>query len=167
MNVRARRLIADQQHAWHKVKGELAHAGLVVAEVETLNAADREWLDAFFMERIFPVLTPLAIDPAHPFPFIPNMGLVMALLLVSNHDRQVMRALIPLPSQVERFIRLPSEPGGPIRFVMLEEVVGLSLEHLFPGYSRATRRGCSGSSETPMSSSRMKPQTSCSRTKQR
>jgi polyphosphate kinase len=136
VNIRARRLIADQQHAWHKVKGELAHAGLVVAEVETLSAGDREWLDAFFMERIFPVLTPLAIDPAHPFPFIPNMGLVMALLLVSNHDRQVMRALIPLPSQVERFIRLPPEPGGPIRFVMLEEVVGLSLDHLFPGYSR-------------------------------
>ena len=137
VNIRARRLIADQQHAWHKVKGELAHAGLVVAEVDSLSVADREWLDAFFMERIFPVLTPLAIDPAHPFPFIPNMGLVMALLLVSNHDRQVMRALIPLPSQVERFIRLPAgEPGGPIRFVMLEEVVGLSLEHLFPGYSR-------------------------------
>jgi polyphosphate kinase len=137
VNIRARRLIADQQHAWHKVKGELAHAGLVVAEVETLSAADREWLDAFFMERIFPVLTPLAIDPAHPFPFIPNMGLVMALLLVSNHDRQVMRALIPLPSQVERFIRLPpAEAGGPIRFVMLEEVVGLALEHLFPGYAR-------------------------------
>jgi polyphosphate kinase len=136
VNVRARRLIADQQHAWHKVKGELAHAGLVVCEVEALTAADCEWLDAFFMERIFPVLTPLAIDPAHPFPFIPNMGLVMALLLVSNHDRSVMRALIPLPGQVERFIRLPSEPGGPIRFVMLEDVVGLSLEHLFPGYAR-------------------------------
>jgi polyphosphate kinase len=136
VNVRARRLIADQQHAWHKVKGELAHAGLVVCEIETLTAADCEWLDAFFMERIFPVLTPLAIDPAHPFPFIPNMGLVMALLLVSNHDRHVMRALIPLPSQVERFIRLPTEPGGPIRFVMLEDVVGLSLEHLFPGYAR-------------------------------
>jgi polyphosphate kinase len=136
VNIRARRLLADQQHAWHKVKGELAHAGLVVCEVEALSAADREWLDAFFMERVFPVLTPLAIDPAHPFPFIPNMGLVMALLLVSNHDRHVMRALIPLPSQIERFIRLPSEPGGPIRFVMLEDVVGLSLEHLFPGYSR-------------------------------
>jgi polyphosphate kinase len=136
VNIRARRLIADQQHAWHKVKGELAHAGLVVSEVEALTAADREWLDAFFMERVFPVLTPLAIDPAHPFPFIPNMGLVMALLLVSNHDRQVMRALIPLPSQIERFIRLPAEPSGPIRFVMLEEVVGLFLEHLFPGYSR-------------------------------
>jgi polyphosphate kinase len=136
INARARRLIADQQHAWHKVKAELAHAGLVVCDIEALSAADREWLDAFFMERVFPVLTPLAIDPAHPFPFIPNMGLVMALLLVSNHDRHVMRALIPLPSQIERFIRLPSEPGGPIRFVMLEDVVGLFLAHLFPGYAR-------------------------------
>jgi polyphosphate kinase len=136
INARARRLIADQQHAWHKVRAELAHAGLVVCDIEVLSAADREWLDAFFMERVFPVLTPLAIDPAHPFPFIPNMGLVMALLLVSNHDRHVMRALIPLPGQIERFIRLPSEPGGPIRFVMLEDVVGLFLEHLFPGYAR-------------------------------
>lgn len=137
INTRARRLIADQQRAWTKVRAELAAAGLVVAEIESLTETERAWLDAFFMERIFPVLTPLAIDPAHPFPFIPNMGLVLALLLVSNHDRHVMRALIPLPSQVERFIRLPAgEPGGPIRFVMLEEVVSLFLEHLFPGYAR-------------------------------
>ena len=136
INIRARRLIADQQHAWHRVRGELAHAGLVVCDIAALSAADRDWLDAFFMERVFPVLTPLAIDPAHPFPFIPNMGLVMALLLVSNHDRHVMRALIPLPSQIERFIRLPAETPGTIRFVMLEDVVGMFLEHLFPGYSR-------------------------------
>lgn len=137
INVRARKLLADQQHAWTKVRAELAAAGLVVAEIHSLSEADRAWLDAFFMDRIFPVLTPLAIDPAHPFPFVPNMGLVLALLLVSNHDRHVMRALIPLPSQVERFIRLPvEEAGGPIRFVMLEDVVEMFLEHLFPGYAR-------------------------------
>ena len=137
INTRARRLIADQQRAWNKVRAELAIAGLVVADIGSLTDADRVWLEAVFMDRIFPVLTPLAVDPAHPFPFIPNMGLVLALLLVSNHDRHVMRALIPLPSQVERFIRLPAaEPGGPIRFVRLEHVVGLFLEHLFPGYAR-------------------------------
>ncbi|MCB8873793.1 RNA degradosome polyphosphate kinase [Acidisoma silvae] len=137
INTRARRLIADQQRAWNKVRAELAVAGLVVADIGALTDADRAWLDAFFMDRIFPVLTPLAVDPAHPFPFIPNMGLVLALLLVSNHDRHVMRALIPLPGQVERFIRLPAtEAGGPIRFVMLEHVVGMFLEHLFPGYAR-------------------------------
>jgi polyphosphate kinase len=137
INARARRLLADQQHAWRKVRDELAHAGLVVCDADDLTAADREWLSAYFMERVFPVLTPLAIDPAHPFPFVPNMGLVMALLLVSNEDRTTMRALIPLPAQIERFVRLPSEAGSPIRFIMLEALVNLCLQRLFPGYSNA------------------------------
>ncbi len=86
------------------------------------------------MERVFPVLTPLAIDPAHPFPFIPNMGLVIALLLVREEDGQGMRALIPLPSQVERFVRLPGAIGDPIHFVLLDDVVTLFLDRLFPGF---------------------------------
>ena len=88
------------------------------------------------MERVFPVLTPLAIDPAHPFPFIPNMGLVMALQLQREDDGQHMRGLIPLPSQVDRFIRLPSAtPGQPIRFLMLEDVVRLFMDQVFPGFA--------------------------------
>ncbi|MCX7365088.1 MAG: RNA degradosome polyphosphate kinase, partial [Alphaproteobacteria bacterium] len=89
----------------------------------------------WFMERVFPVLTPLAIDPAHPFPFIPNMGLVMVLRLFREDDGVAMRALIPLPAQAERFIRLPQEDGIPIlRFLMLEDLIGMFLDRLFPQF---------------------------------
>ena len=92
------------------------------------------------MERVFPVLTPLAIDPAHPFPFIPNMGLVMALLLLREEDGQGMRALLPLPSQVERFVRLPGSDRrtDPVRDA--GDLVGLFLDRLFPGF-RLTGQG--------------------------
>ncbi len=100
-----------------------------------LTTDDAAFLDAFFMERVFPVLTPLAVDPAHPFPFIPNMGLVLALSLAREDDRNGrMSALIPLPSQIERFIRLPGNEG-PIRFIMLEELVAMNMNRLFPGFS--------------------------------
>ena len=78
-----------------------------LAQAEELSDADRDWLDAWFMERVFPVLTPLAVDPAHPFPFIPNMALCMVLKLVREEDGGTMRALLPLPPQIDRFIRLP------------------------------------------------------------
>ena len=133
---RTDKLLADQQRVWRDLSGLLRKAGIAVCAPESLSAADRVWLEAWFMEQVFPVLTPLAIDPAHPFPFIPNMGLVMALLLVRRSDGQGMRALLPLPSQVERFVRLPSEEGGKIRFVTLEDLVLLFLERIFPGFER-------------------------------
>ena len=92
---------------WRELKALLQQAGLEVCAADRLSRDDLSWLESWFMERVFPVLTPLAVDPAHPFPFIPNMGLVTALLLLREEDGQAMRALIPLPSQVERFIRLP------------------------------------------------------------
>ena len=131
----ARVLMGEQQRAWRHVRARLADAGIVVTNLDKLDDADCHWLDAYFMERVFPVLTPLAIDPAHPFPFIPNMGLVMALRLQREEDGQGMRALIPLPAQVERFIRLPTtDPARPIRYVLLEDLVRLSLLRVFPGF---------------------------------
>ncbi|HET7881983.1 MAG TPA: RNA degradosome polyphosphate kinase [Acetobacteraceae bacterium] len=140
IKLRAEALLAEQQRVWRELRGLLREAGMEVCEPEELSADDVKWLDGYFMQRVFPVLTPLAIDPAHPFPFIPNMGLVMALLLLREEDGQGMRALLPLPAQVERFVRLPGTAGEPIRFVLLDELVGLFLDRLFPGF-RVTGQG--------------------------
>jgi polyphosphate kinase len=140
IKIRAESLLAEQQRVWRELRGLLREAGIQVCEPAELSRDDLKWLDAWFMERVFPVLTPLAVDPAHPFPFIPNMGLVMALLLLREEDGQSMRALLPLPSQVERFVRLPGTIGEPIRFVLLDDLVGLFLGRLFPGF-RLTGHG--------------------------
>ena len=141
IQVRAAALMAMQQMVWHELRTQLAEAGIVVCDPAALPEADRTWLAAWFMDRVFPVLTPLAIDPAHPFPFIPNMGLVMVLKLHRDEDNTTMSALIPLQSQVERFIRLPpgAAPGSPIRFVVLEDLVALNLHTMFPGFDVVAR----------------------------
>src|SRR5215469_3500626 len=140
VETRARALMDEQQRVWHQLQGRLADAGIAVSAPESLSAQDRHWLEVWFMQWVFPVLSPLAIDPAHPFPFIPNMGLVMALRLLREDDAHTMWALIPLPAQVERFVRLPSHltppevDGNRIRFVLLEHVVTLFFDRLFPGF---------------------------------
>ncbi len=136
LKTRAETLLSDQQRVWSELRGSLYSAGIEVAELDRLTDADVGWLASWFMERVFPVLTPLAIDPAHPFPFIPNMGLVMALRLVREEDGHMMRALLPLPSQVDRFVRLPGgQGGGPIRFVVMEDIIRLFINRLFPGFA--------------------------------
>jgi polyphosphate kinase len=138
--VRGGALVADQQRIWTELLAQMREAGIVLCEAAALSDDDHAWLDAWFMERVFPVLTPLAIDPAHPFPFIPNMGLVMALLLVRTEDGLGMRAMLPLPAQVERFIRLPAQERGRdgtavVRFILLEELVLMFLDRVFPGFT--------------------------------
>ena len=139
--VRGGTLVADQQRIWTELLTQMRQAGIVLCEADSLSDDDRIWLDAWFMERVFPVLTPLAIDPAHPFPFIPNMGLVMALLLVRAEDGLGMRAMLPLPAQVERFIRLPAQERkgrdgrAVVRFILLEHLVLMFLDRVFPGFT--------------------------------
>jgi polyphosphate kinase len=134
INTRARELISAQQGAFTHVRELLVAAGIVICAPAELTTDDAYFLDGYFMERIFPVLTPLAVDPAHPFPFIQNMGLVLALKLARDDDHGNMSALIPLPGQIDRFVRLPASEGGPIRFVMLEELVAMFMHRLFPGF---------------------------------
>ena len=135
---RARALIDGQQESWRALRTMLREAHLMVVDRPDLTEADREWLDEWFMDRVFPVLTPLAVDPAHPFPFIANLALCLVFKLVREEDGGTMRALLPLPPQVERFIRLPSRRGsGAMRFVLLEDVILLFLDRLFPGFIMA------------------------------
>ena len=135
---RARALIDGQQHAWQDLRAKLREAHLMVVDRPDLTDADKQWLEEWFMDRVFPVLTPLAVDPAHPFPFIANLALCLVFKLVREEDGGTMRALLPLPPQVERFIRLPSRRGaGAMRFVLLEDVIMLFLDRLFPGFIMA------------------------------
>ncbi|MCR9218740.1 MAG: RNA degradosome polyphosphate kinase [Alphaproteobacteria bacterium] len=127
----AGRLMAQQQDIWRVVTDELRKADLFVLEPEELTQRERTWLDGWFLEQIFPALTPLAVDPAHPFPFIPNKGLVLALELLRPQDEKHMNGLLPIPSNIDRFVRLP---GQKIRFIALERVIGLYLDRLFPGF---------------------------------
>ncbi|MBY0430428.1 MAG: RNA degradosome polyphosphate kinase, partial [Rhodospirillales bacterium] len=128
---KAGELLMKQQECWTQLKTELRQAGISLIEVGELSRGDRKWLETRFMENVFPVLTPLAIDPAHPFPFIPNLGAAMVLHLTRIEDGEVLRALVPLPHQIERFVRLPGEE---IRMLPLEEMVGLYMDRLFPGF---------------------------------
>ena len=137
---RARALIDGQQESWQALRAMLREARLTVVDRPDLTDSDKEWLEDWFMERVFPVLTPLAVDPAHPFPFIANLALCLVFKLVREEDGGTMRALLPLPPQVQRFIRLPARRGsGAIRFVLLEDVILLFLDRLFPGFIMAER----------------------------
>lgn len=132
---RAELLLSDQQRVLRTLLGALSEADVALCKPADLSESEIAWLEAWFMERVFPVATPLAVDPAHPFPFISNMGLVLAMLLVREEDGQGMRGLLPLPGQVERFIRMPTTaPGQPIRFILLEDMIVRFLDRLFPGF---------------------------------
>jgi polyphosphate kinase len=129
---RAGRLMADQQVTWMGLRRQIDEEGLAVVEPADLEPGDRFWLETRFMAEVFPVLTPLAIDPAHPFPFIANRGFGLVLELERITDGARLQALILIPSSIDRFTRLP---GKRVRFLPIEQMIGLFLDHLFPGFA--------------------------------
>ncbi|MDQ7081258.1 MAG: RNA degradosome polyphosphate kinase [Paracoccaceae bacterium] len=130
----ARKLMQQQQQVWNDLKGQMEQKGISLLTRNDLDESDCKVLDDVFLNSVFPVLTPLAIDPAHPFPFIPHGGLSLALELSRKKDGRSLNALLPIPHQIDRFVRLPDSETGQLRFLPLEELLLNNIGSLFPGY---------------------------------
>ncbi len=133
INADARALMIRQQEVWTGLRAELEAEGITVVTRDELTKADKAQLADIFLEQVFPVLSPLAIDPAHPFPFIPNEGIALALQMNRERDGRVLQALLPIPAQIDRFLSLDAEEGK-ARYLPLEELLLLNIGALFPGY---------------------------------
>ncbi len=128
---KASELMKIQQGCWRTLRTEMSKAGVGILSGDELSKKDERWLAKYFDEQVFPILTPLAIDSAHPFPFIPNSGFSMVLKLRRIDDGQNLWALIPFPQMMERFVRLP---GKAIKLILVEDIISLYLENIFPDF---------------------------------
>jgi len=129
-------LTSEQQKRWRDLREALVSEEIEILEPDVLNSDEQDWLIDHFLLHVFPVLTPIAIDPAHPFPFIPNFGFSVALELVRQSDGRRLNALVRLPAKIDRFVRLPEVLApGKARFVSLETLITMQSARLFPGYS--------------------------------
>jgi polyphosphate kinase len=135
INARVSELAEEQVRLWRQLQDELKSEQIVFVDHADLSKSEKLWLDDHFFLHIFPVLTPLAVDPAHPFPFIPNLGLTLGLDLLHTVTGARMKALVRMPSKIDRFIRLPEAPAGGARLVLLDSVIFTHIQKLFPGYS--------------------------------
>ena len=135
IDVNAKALSHAQQIAWNKLIIELAEKEISILQQDQLTNKDKAFLDKVFLERIFPIVSPLAVDPAHPFPFIHSGGLAIALHLEMKNSKKVLQALLPIPNNTDRFIRLPCKNGTGLRIVPIEIILIQALSVLFPSYN--------------------------------
>jgi polyphosphate kinase len=131
IDIAADELMAAQQALWQNLQGELAANGIIVEDQNSLSEADAARAHQYFMEQIFPVLTPQALDPAHPFPFVPNLCLSVIFDLRRLSDGEQVRELIMIPNSLNRFMRLS---GASVRYIAIEALLRRFTDTLFPGY---------------------------------
>jgi polyphosphate kinase len=126
------KLQEDQQQAWERIDAALCDEDIYIVQPDELSEADRVWLGEYFRDSIFSILTPLTIDPAHPFPFIPNLGHTLVFDLRREDTGDTMTSLIRLPAALRRFVRIPEKEKT--AFISVEAIIGMFIGVLFPGF---------------------------------
>ena len=141
INKFAAELVADKQKSWRLLRKQLQKEGIEIVGPSDLTKPEKTWLENHFRSEIFPILTPIAIDPAHPFPFIPNKGLTIAVAMHRPSDDKAMNGLIPIPLHLERFIHLPQSSNSPERhrFIRIEKLIGMFVSKLFAGFENKSQ----------------------------
>ncbi len=132
----AQHLQLEQQDHWQSLREELFAQNVVIHEADDLTPDQVNYLQKLFREEIFPVLTPIAVDPAHPFPFIPNLGLALAFELKRPDNDLPLTALVRIPGNLDRFINLPTGlvSEGRSEVVTIDTLVKLFFHKMFPGH---------------------------------
>ena len=133
INQDARALMMRQQAVLVDLLAEMDAENIMLEGPADLSTEDLAALDEIFLNQVFAVLSPLAIDPAHPFPFLPNTGFALAVQMERARDKKPLQALLPIPAQIDRFVQLPAADGCK-RYLPLEELLVLKIPDLFPGY---------------------------------
>lgn len=131
------KLVERQNKTWNKLQHELLKEHIDVVEIDKINKKQRQWLSTYFLDNVFPALTPIAIDPAHPFPFLPNLGMAVMFRLGLPDSRLEQIAIVLVPSSLPRFIRVPTDRG--YRFVLIEQTIAHFFKELFPKHELMDR----------------------------
>ena len=134
INHRAKELISHQQVVWKSLVAELRKEGIGFLATDELTKKDVRFLEEKFLKEIFPVLSPMAIDPAHPFPFIASGGFALALSLKGQNSDESLDIILPVPAQIDRFHRLEENKVDRYRFILMEDILSLFIKNIFPGY---------------------------------
>ena len=120
-----------QNECWKIILKELSKKGIKVCETKQLNVTEKRWLKTYFVKEIFPLLTPVAIDPAHPFPFVPNLGLSIVLKLKNKKSKNIIRVVIPFPKGLKKFIKV----NDTNKFIPTDNIIIFFIDQLFPKYT--------------------------------
>ncbi|MEM6586172.1 MAG: hypothetical protein AAF692_10495 [Pseudomonadota bacterium] len=125
-----------QQDIWRTLRHALADSDIHIADEQRIKAEAHDWLENFFLEEILPVITPQALDPAHPFPFVQNEGMGLLFTLTREGDQEQLIEMILIPTALPRFVRVPGDIAGTGEaiYISIASLIQRYAKQLFPGF---------------------------------